>query len=64
MPGPSDSWYHERESVWLHRAVAAAEPDATRQALFQRGGLRLLLIVGGAGLAARVVGELLGASLA
>jgi hypothetical protein len=34
VPGPSDSWYHEKESAWLHRAVAAAEPDAASQALF------------------------------
>ena len=34
MPGPSASWYHEKESAWLYRAVAAAEPDAASQALF------------------------------
>ena len=27
MPGAADSWYHEKESAWLYRAVAAAEPD-------------------------------------
>ena len=28
------SWREEKQSAWLYRAVAAAEPDATRQALF------------------------------
>ena len=34
MPGPADSWYHEKESAWLYGVVAAAEPDAGRRALF------------------------------
>lgn len=34
MPGVSESWYHEKESAWLYRAVAAAEDDAGRRALF------------------------------
>jgi VIT1/CCC1 family predicted Fe2+/Mn2+ transporter len=34
VPGAADSWYHERESAWLYRAVAAAEPDPGRRALF------------------------------
>jgi VIT1/CCC1 family predicted Fe2+/Mn2+ transporter len=29
-----DSWYHEKESAWLYRQVAAAEPDATKADLF------------------------------
>ncbi|MBV8910358.1 MAG: VIT1/CCC1 transporter family protein [Gammaproteobacteria bacterium] len=32
-PGP-DSWYHEKESAWLYRQVAAAEPDPGKSALF------------------------------
>jgi len=32
--GPADSWYHEKESAWLYGAVAAAEPDPGRRALF------------------------------
>jgi vacuolar iron transporter family protein len=31
--GP-DSWYHEKESAWLYRQVAAAEPDAHKADLF------------------------------
>ena len=31
--GP-DSWYHEKESAWLYRQVAAAESDARKRALF------------------------------
>jgi VIT1/CCC1 family predicted Fe2+/Mn2+ transporter len=29
-----DSWYHEKESAWLYRQVAAAEPDAHKADLF------------------------------
>jgi len=29
-----DSWYHEKESAWLYREVAAAEPDPHRRQLF------------------------------
>ncbi|MGH8299277.1 MAG: VIT1/CCC1 transporter family protein, partial [Steroidobacteraceae bacterium] len=29
-----DSWYHEKESAWLYRQVAAAEPDPDKQRLF------------------------------
>ena len=29
-----DSWYHEEESAWLYRQVAAAEPDSHKQRLF------------------------------
>ncbi|MGH8168948.1 MAG: VIT1/CCC1 transporter family protein [Steroidobacteraceae bacterium] len=29
-----DSWYHEKESAWLYRQVAAAEPDPNKQRLF------------------------------
>jgi len=34
VPGPSDSWYHEKESAWPYRAGAAAQPDAASQVLF------------------------------
>ena len=29
-----DSWYHEKESAWLYRRVAAAEPDPGKSELF------------------------------
>jgi vacuolar iron transporter family protein len=29
-----DSWYHEKESSWLYRQLAAAEPDPHKQRLF------------------------------
>jgi len=29
-----DSWFHERESAWLYRIVAAAEPDSRKSQLF------------------------------
>ena len=29
-----DSWYHEKESAWLYRQVAAAEPDPHKRELF------------------------------
>ncbi len=29
-----DSWYHEKESAWLYRKVAAAEPDPKKRDLF------------------------------
>ena len=29
-----DSWYHEKESAWLYRKVAATEPDPHKQRLF------------------------------
>jgi len=29
-----DSWYHEKESAWLYRRVAAAEPDPHKSELF------------------------------
>ena len=32
--GGVDSWYHEKESAWLYRRVAAAEADPARSALF------------------------------
>ena len=31
-----DSWYHEKESAWLYRQVAAAEPDPHKQRLFSQ----------------------------
>jgi vacuolar iron transporter family protein len=35
-PGPDspDSWYHEKESAWLYRQVAAAESDPGKRGLF------------------------------
>jgi VIT1/CCC1 family predicted Fe2+/Mn2+ transporter len=35
MSNPTDSWYHERESAWLYRVVAAREPDPARRKLFE-----------------------------
>lgn len=29
-----DSWYHEKESAWLYRQVAGAEPDPKKRELF------------------------------
>ncbi|MGH8289481.1 MAG: VIT1/CCC1 transporter family protein [Steroidobacteraceae bacterium] len=29
-----DSWYHEKESAWLYRQVASAEPDPHKRRLF------------------------------
>ena len=35
MTGPAiDSWFHEKESAWLYRQVAAAEGDPTKRDLF------------------------------
>ena len=34
MSNPYESWYHERESAWLYRIVAAAEPDPRHRQLF------------------------------
>ncbi len=34
MSSGVDSWYHEKESAWLYRQVAAAEPDPHKQRLF------------------------------
>ena len=36
MPGTADSWYHEKESAWLYRLVATAEPEPSRRALFEK----------------------------
>jgi vacuolar iron transporter family protein len=33
-PPGVDSWYHEKESAWLYRQVAAAEPDPAKRTLF------------------------------
>lgn len=30
----ADNWHHERESAWLYRQLAAAEPDPRKQQLF------------------------------
>jgi VIT1/CCC1 family predicted Fe2+/Mn2+ transporter len=35
VPGV-DSWYHEKESAWLYRRVAAAEPDPRKRRLFEQ----------------------------
>jgi VIT1/CCC1 family predicted Fe2+/Mn2+ transporter len=32
--GGLDSWYHEKESAWLYRQLAAAETDPAKSALF------------------------------
>ena len=34
MSGAPDSWYHEKESAWLYRRVAAREPDPAKSRLF------------------------------
>lgn len=34
MTSGVDSWYHEKESAWLYRQVAAAEPDPDHRRLF------------------------------
>src|SRR5687768_557349 len=34
MSAHLDSWYHEKESAWLYRQVAAAEPAARKRELF------------------------------
>ncbi|MGH8285594.1 MAG: VIT1/CCC1 transporter family protein [Steroidobacteraceae bacterium] len=34
MSADLDSWYHEKESAWLYRQVAAAEPAANKRELF------------------------------
>jgi VIT1/CCC1 family predicted Fe2+/Mn2+ transporter len=34
IPAGVDSWYHEKESAWLYRKVAAAEADPAKSALF------------------------------
>jgi VIT1/CCC1 family predicted Fe2+/Mn2+ transporter len=36
LPAAADSWYHEKESAWLYGVVAAAEPDPSRRALFEK----------------------------
>jgi vacuolar iron transporter family protein len=57
-----DSWYHEKESAWLYRQVAAAEPDPNKRALFlklasaaeeQAGKWQLAAARGGVSSAAR-----------
>jgi VIT1/CCC1 family predicted Fe2+/Mn2+ transporter len=34
VPG-AESWFHERQSAWLYRRLAAAEHDATKRELFE-----------------------------
>jgi vacuolar iron transporter family protein len=34
IPAAADSWYHEKESAWLYRQLAAAEPDPQKSRLF------------------------------
>jgi vacuolar iron transporter family protein len=34
VTGAADSWYHEKESAWLYGALAAAETDPAKRALF------------------------------
>ena len=70
VPGAADSWYHEKESAWLYRAVA--ESESARRALIEKlaaaaedqAAREELVIGGGAGLAAWGVGKLLGAGFA
>jgi VIT1/CCC1 family predicted Fe2+/Mn2+ transporter len=33
-PAAADSWYHEKESAWMYRQLAAAEPDPQKSRLF------------------------------
>jgi VIT1/CCC1 family predicted Fe2+/Mn2+ transporter len=33
--GAAESWFHERESAWLYRRVAAVEPDPRKRTLFE-----------------------------
>ena len=33
--GARDSWFHERESAWLYRRLAAVEPDPPKRRLFE-----------------------------
>jgi vacuolar iron transporter family protein len=35
MSNPRESWYHERESAWLYRVVAEADPNPRHQQLFR-----------------------------
>ena len=39
LPG-IDSWYHEKESAWLYRQVAATEPDPRKRELFLKLAMR------------------------
>jgi VIT1/CCC1 family predicted Fe2+/Mn2+ transporter len=34
MSAENDNWFHEKESAWLYRQVAQAEPDRTKSQLF------------------------------
>ena len=36
MSAGLDSWYHEKESAWLYRKVAACEPDPHKARLFEK----------------------------
>ena len=36
MSSAASSWYHEKESGWLYRQIAAAEPDLSKRALFEK----------------------------
>ncbi len=36
--GIRDSWFHEKQSAWLYRRLAAAEPDPPKQRLFEALG--------------------------
>ncbi len=35
MTDATDNWFHERESAWLYRRVADAEPDPAKKTLFR-----------------------------
>ncbi|HUO79047.1 MAG TPA: VIT1/CCC1 transporter family protein [Steroidobacteraceae bacterium] len=34
--GARDSWFHERQSAWLYRRLAAVEPDPPKRRLFEQ----------------------------
>src|SRR5882724_432170 len=36
MTAGVDSWYHEKESAWLYRQLAGAEPDPHKSRLFRQ----------------------------
>jgi len=36
VSGGPESWYHEKESAWLYRRVAACEPDLNKRDMFEK----------------------------
>lgn len=69
---PRDGWFHERQSAWLYRRLAAAEPDPSRSRLFEslaraaeaQSATWSRHLGGGAGLLTWLIGRLIGATLA